>query len=93
MINLNPTAADLHHKLGYALASLERWDEAIAAYRQAIELHPNSGIVHYHLGQALANLGLDEQAISSLEKAIELKPDLSGAYQALENLQTKQKAI
>lgn len=71
------------------MATLERWDQAIISYRQAIELYPNSGVVYYHLGVALAQLDLDEEAIFSLKKAIQLEPDLSGAHQALEKLQAK----
>ena len=38
---LRPDSAIYHHNLGYVLGALSRMDEAIAAYRKAVELAPD----------------------------------------------------
>ena len=58
-------------------------EEAIAAYRSAIELDPNLYVSHQKLGEALAKLGQFEEAIAAFRRSIELKPDFSWSYHHL----------
>ena len=51
---------------------LGRVDEAIAAYRMAIELQPESAELHHLLGSTLRASGELDEAIASYGKAIEL---------------------
>jgi tetratricopeptide (TPR) repeat protein len=69
-----PTDADLQVELGMAFFDAERWDEAMAAFQQALTLNPNSvgayngiGRVHYHIGPPA-------EAIAAYEKAMSLDP-------------------
>jgi tetratricopeptide (TPR) repeat protein/capsular polysaccharide biosynthesis protein len=58
-------------------------EEAIAAYRHAIELNPDLSWSHHNLGEALAKLGELNEAIASYRRAIELNPDFSWSYHHL----------
>ncbi len=62
---------------GLALASLERNDEALAAFTKATELDPAySGNPPWaRRAWALENLDPDEEALEAAEKAIQLDPD------------------
>jgi tetratricopeptide (TPR) repeat protein len=56
------------------------FDDAIPAYRKAIELQPNDAHAHYNLGVALLEKGEPREASSSFETAIRLQPDFAEAY-------------
>jgi tetratricopeptide (TPR) repeat protein len=56
------------------------YEEAIAAYRKAIELKPDLPKAHYNLGNALRKQGKLEGAIPAYRKAIELKSDYAEAH-------------
>ncbi|MFM9266345.1 tetratricopeptide repeat protein [Tychonema sp. BBK16] len=58
-------------------------EEAIAAYRRAIELNPDLSWSHHNLGEALAKLGKLDEAITAYRRAIELNPDFSWSYHHL----------
>lgn len=58
-------------------------DEAIAAYRRAINHNPNFYSSHYNLGEVLTKQGKLDEAIISYHRASELKPQFFWAYQRL----------
>lgn len=58
-------------------------EEAIAAYRRAIEQNPNFYLSHYNLGEVLAKQGKLDEAITCFHRASELKPQFFWAYQRL----------
>ena len=60
--------------------NLRRYDEALAAYDQAIALKPDLAEAWLGRGDALADLNRDDDALACFDKAIELKPDLASAY-------------
>jgi len=65
---------------GNCIYQLDRYEEAIASFDQAIELQPDHATAWYNRGIALKTLGQLEQAIASYDKAIELKPDDASAW-------------
>ena len=54
-IQLEPSKAIIWNGKGYALISLERFEEALEAYEQVIQLEP-SDQVYYQKGNILASL-------------------------------------
>ena len=58
-------------------------DQAIAAYRRAIDIDPKVAFAHANLGFALKAKGKLNEAITAYRKAIELAPNVPGAYNEL----------
>jgi len=79
----SPTSED-YWRLGLALRKKRQVDEAIAAYRKAIELDPDDARPSYSLAQSLRwdKRQLDE-AIASYRIAISLEPDFARAHHSL----------
>lgn len=57
---------------GYAAQQLERWPEAIEAYRLVVSAHPDDAATWNNLGNALAATGDGAAAIDALERAVAL---------------------
>jgi len=65
---------------GYALGIAGRNQEAMEAFRRAIELSPKDAEAYSNRGVIYGNLGDHRQAIRDHDRAIELNPRLAGAY-------------
>jgi tetratricopeptide (TPR) repeat protein len=65
---------------GNALRDLKRYEEALAAYEQAIRLDPNYAVAYGNKGNALRSLKRYEEAVAACEQAIRLDPNEAGAY-------------
>jgi len=72
-----------YHKLGNSLQESGRFDEAVAAYKQAVELNPNFSWSYHSLGDVLLKLERWEDAVCAYNQAIELNPDFSWSYHNL----------
>lgn len=81
-VALDPTNGDAWYNLGAALDYLDREDEAIPAYRRAIDLEPRPA-AYNGLGDVLTALGCYDEAIAAYQQAIELNPDLAWPYHNL----------
>jgi tetratricopeptide (TPR) repeat protein len=68
-------AAEAHAGLGTAHFDLEQYDQAIAAYRQAVEAAPDESYYHRVLGNALFWAGQEEEALAEYERAVQLAPN------------------
>ena len=68
-----------HHKLGMALESRGRIEDAISQYRQALQLNPDGVDAHNRLGTALESQGRLDEAMAHYREAVQLRPDLSEA--------------
>lgn len=66
----------------------QRWDEAIAAYQEAIHAYSSSA-GYDGLARVFARQGDKESAIRNYQKALELNPKSVSAKKALEKLSTK----
>jgi predicted O-linked N-acetylglucosamine transferase (SPINDLY family) len=75
--------ADVQCNLGVALQETGRIDEAIGAYRRAIELKPSLAAAYYNLGSALRRKGRFDEAITAFGFAIELDPNHAAAHNNL----------
>ncbi|MBE9164156.1 tetratricopeptide repeat-containing sulfotransferase family protein [Tychonema sp. LEGE 06208] len=72
-----------YHNLGNSLQESGRFDEAVAAYKQAVELHPDFSWSYHNLGDVLLKLEQWEDAVCAYKKAVELNPDFSWSYHNL----------
>lgn len=72
---LAPERAESCLALGYAHATRERFGEAEAALRKAIELDPKLGRAWHHLARALQHQGKVQDAAIHFEKAADFDPD------------------
>ncbi|HEV3263756.1 MAG TPA: serine/threonine-protein kinase, partial [Gemmataceae bacterium] len=76
--SIRPRIALPYYKLGMALSSAGRLEEAAGQLRQAVDIDPTSLFSQYYLAMALAQLGRDEEAIDQLQKAIRSNPNTAG---------------
>jgi tetratricopeptide (TPR) repeat protein len=72
-----------YHNLGNSLLESGRFDEAAAAYKQAVELHPDFSWSYHSLGDVLVKLERWEEAVVAYNKAVELNPDFAWSYHNL----------
>ena len=64
-----------HYNKGLSLAELNRHDEALEAYNQAIILEPEEAENHSRKGDALYELQRYSEALVAYEMALKIKPD------------------
>jgi protein O-mannosyl-transferase len=75
-LKLNPYNADLWYEKGRALRLLERPQEAVQAYGEAIKLKSNNkGLYHYERSRTYAGLNMMNEAKSDLQISIQLGYD------------------
>jgi TolB-like protein len=63
--------------LGHAFQSLQRYDEAVAAYRRTIGRNPDFATAHLHLAAAYAQLGRMEEAKAEATQTLRIDPSWS----------------
>ncbi|MGR0481409.1 MAG: tetratricopeptide repeat protein [Candidatus Electronema sp. V4] len=84
---LHDDAADAsrwHYNLGWLLATkLNRYDEAEAAYRKAIEIRPDYALFWKSLGRLIERLERFDEAETAYKKALEIKPDYDWLWHKL----------
>uniref|UniRef100_A0A8C1UQN6 Peroxisomal targeting signal 1 receptor n=1 Tax=Cyprinus carpio TaxID=7962 RepID=A0A8C1UQN6_CYPCA len=68
----------LWNKLGATLANGNRSEEAVAAYRRALELQPGFVRSRYNLGISCVNLGAHREAIEHFLEALSLQRQAAG---------------
>ena len=74
---------ELHDALGVALADLNRQEEAIAAFRDALALSPNDSNSNYNLGMSLLTLGRQDEAKKAFQRSLTLQPTFMKALSLL----------
>jgi predicted O-linked N-acetylglucosamine transferase (SPINDLY family) len=72
--------------VGNALRRLERWDEALAAYREATTCEPDSPRARFNLGSLLFELDRFAEAEAELLEALRLDPQLADAAVVLADI-------
>jgi superkiller protein 3 len=78
-----PKSAKAHTDLGAALRAQGKLDEAITAFRKAIDLDPKSTSAHNNLGYTLEAQGKLDEAIACYRKSIELNRKSPWAHNRL----------
>ena len=77
---VRPRSAMAHTRLGIALATQGKLDEATVEFREAIRLKPDDALAHYNLGNALLDHGKLAEAVAEYREAIRLQPDDAAAH-------------
>lgn len=75
-IKIDESYSEAHTYLGQILANQDRWDEAIASYKQALAnpLYPTPDLARFHLGRALAHQGDLHGSMEAFEDAASASP-------------------
>lgn len=80
VIQLTPSFAEAHFRLGNLLLDSNRATEALNAYSIAIKFRPDSAGAHYNLALSNLKLGNLNEALSACRSAITFKPDFVDAH-------------
>jgi len=72
-----------HYNLALVLEKEERWEEAIAAYREAITINPQYVEALANLGNAYRRQRQWADAITTLQQALQLKPQSANIHNTL----------
>lgn len=64
---------------GQALLNQKRYNEAQAAFQQAISVDPNFAPAHFYLGYAFGNAGQSQRAIAEFQNALQIDPSIKEA--------------
>ena len=71
---LEPDKASIRESLGIAYFRIQRWQEAEAEFRAALELAQADDYAHYALGRALEKQGRDAEANGHYKLASSMSP-------------------
>jgi tetratricopeptide (TPR) repeat protein len=83
LVQLEPKDASAHFNLGTVCLRLERFDDAIAAYRRSLEYRPNWVPTYLQLANALQQAGQVEEAVDTWQEVLRLDPRNGEAEEAL----------
>lgn len=90
-IESDPTLkAKLYNGLGSSLNELDRYEEAVAAYEEALELAPQKAQVWVNLGVAQRLAGDYDKALKAYEQALSLNGKLATAHSSIGSLRVLQ---
>jgi Tfp pilus assembly protein PilF len=79
-ISQKPYNAEKYFKDGVSLYEAGQYQQAIEAYKKAVQLDPESADANYNLGMSYSSLGQYKEAIEAYKRAIRIKPDYEAAY-------------
>jgi tetratricopeptide (TPR) repeat protein len=89
-LQLRPHSDDPYRRLGRAYLEGGRKDEAIGAYRKAVDANPFHWRNHYQLGEAYRKYGNMEDALKEFGIVIDQVPTLSYGYGGIGNANFEQ---
>jgi tetratricopeptide (TPR) repeat protein len=73
--NFHAEEASLYERIGGCLISLQRYDEAIASFYEAVRLNPSSPFAHAGIGKALMFLSRFSEAEAAFARSIQIDHD------------------
>jgi len=74
-LKTNPNDVELLSRYADFLSDIERYDEAVDAYKKVLAIAPNNVNAQTFMGTALWNLGKKNEAIALYEKSLEADPN------------------
>jgi TolB-like protein/Tfp pilus assembly protein PilF len=84
-LDLDPLSCVISRDQGGYLYWAGRFDEAIGAFKKALELYPDHSWTYYYLGCAYLEQAMYEEAQSAFQQAFRADPHLLSIYSALTN--------
>ena len=78
-----PENAHAWFNLGYAFLKLERYNDAIDAYRENLRINPESASAWYLLGNTYFNLKRYNDSIDAYHQVLRINPDYASAWLGL----------
>ena len=72
--------SETHARRGYSSLGLERLDDAVGEFEEALRLNPHNVEALSGLGVAYRKLGCPDDALQKYEAAIQIKPDYARAH-------------
>jgi Flp pilus assembly protein TadD/ADP-heptose:LPS heptosyltransferase len=79
VLDIDPMRVSYNNDYGVMLASMERWEEAAAAYGMAVVLDRKNIDARYNLALSLLRTGQKERARAELDRVLAWQPDLPEA--------------
>jgi tetratricopeptide (TPR) repeat protein len=79
LCKIQPQSAEAHYNRGALLGTMERYEDELDAYRQAIALKPRFVRAYVNLGVALRDLWRFDEALLQFKKALSIDPNDAGA--------------
>jgi tetratricopeptide (TPR) repeat protein len=67
-----PTYVAYHFMIGDMLVEMQRYEEAILAFRETVEVIPHYDEAWFKLGQCLMALKQDEEAVQAFDRCLEI---------------------
>ncbi|MBY9010241.1 MAG: tetratricopeptide repeat protein [Candidatus Lokiarchaeota archaeon] len=86
IIVLEPTNYKAYYNLGISYFNLERFGDALEAYKTAINFNPNYKHVYYNLGLLYESTRDFQKAVEAYRKALEIDPNYIYAMHALNSV-------
>jgi tetratricopeptide (TPR) repeat protein len=80
---VQPDSAENHARMGSLLADQERWNEAIAAYQEALRLDPKFSGAYWKLAQVFQQIGQTDKSTEYWYRALQLEPGWANAEEHL----------
>jgi tetratricopeptide (TPR) repeat protein len=84
---LDPSNSEAYSVRGVALSQTNQPEEAVAAFRSAIELQPTAVKPHFNLAVHLYGLGRKEEALGEAQAALGIEPGHAGARDLVVRIQ------
>ncbi len=82
-LRVNPTAADIHSKLGLALLKTGAYARALAHFTESLRIEPKNDAVHLYVGNILKQMGERKAAIEHFTAALRLNYENAVAHNNL----------
>lgn len=82
-LNVHQHDEEAWNNLGIAYGRLERYEDAISAYKKAVEIKPDKHEAWNNLGSTFAKLKKYDEAIEAYVKAMEINPEDHDTWQNL----------
>jgi len=89
-VTVNPSAHAYHNNLGNTFLNLNKTDDALGCFKEALHLKPDYVEPYNNMGNALRKQGRNEEAANQYRKAIDLNPEYVPAINNLASLLKEQ---